>query len=84
MNQWLWAAAVLTCALAALLIVALRGRRIDGVIALEAAGVNAALIMLLVAEGTHRQPMADLALVLAATSFTGAIAYLRFMERDDA
>ena len=84
MNEWLWAAAVLPAGVAALLSVALRGRRIDGVIALEAAGANAALIMLLVAEGTRRQPMADLALVLGMTTFAGSIIYLRFMERDDA
>jgi multicomponent Na+:H+ antiporter subunit F len=84
MNEWLWAAAALTVGLVALLLVALRGRRIDGVIALEAAGANTALIMLLLSEGTRRQPFADLALVLAVMSFAGSIVYLRFMERDGA
>jgi multisubunit Na+/H+ antiporter MnhF subunit len=84
MNQWLWAASALTVGLAALLVVALRGRRIDGVIALEAAGADAALIMLLLSQGTDRQPFADLAIVLAVMSFTGSIVYLRFMDGDDA
>jgi multisubunit Na+/H+ antiporter MnhF subunit len=84
MNEWLWAASALTAGLAALLVVALRGRRIDGVIALEAAGADAALIMLLLSEGTDRQPFADLAIVLAVMSFTGSIVYLRFMGGDDA
>jgi multicomponent Na+:H+ antiporter subunit F len=84
MNEWLWAAAALTVGLAALLVVPLRARRFDGVIALEAAGADAALIMLLLSEGTRRQPFADLAIVLAAMSFAGSIVYLRFMERDDA
>jgi multicomponent Na+:H+ antiporter subunit F len=84
MNEWLWAAAALTVGLAALLVVALRGRRIDGVIALEAAGTDVALIMLLLAEGTQRQPFVDLALVAAVMSFAGTIVFLRFMERDDA
>jgi multisubunit Na+/H+ antiporter MnhF subunit len=51
------------------------------VIALEAAGVDAALILLLLAEGTRRQPFADLAIVLAVMSFAGAIAFVRFLER---
>jgi multicomponent Na+:H+ antiporter subunit F len=84
MNEWLWAAAALTVGLAALLLVGLHGRRIDGVIALEAAGTDAALILLLLAEGTRRQPFVDLALVLGVTSFAGSIVFLRFMERDDA
>ena len=84
MNQWLWAAAALTVGLAALVVVALRGRRIDGVIALEAAGANAALIMLLLSEGTRRQPFADLAIVLAVMSFAGSIVFLRFLDRDGA
>ena len=78
------AASALTVGLAALLVVALRGRRIDGVIALEAAGADAALIMLLLSQGTDRQPFADLAIVLAVMSFTGSIVYLRFMDGDDA
>ena len=36
------------------------------------------LVLLLVAEGTHRQPFGDLALVLGAVSFAGALGYLRF------
>ena len=78
MNEWLWAAAVLTVALAALAGAAARRPLLEGLIALEAAGVNATLIMLLIAVGTGRQPFGDLALVLAITSFAGTIAYLRF------
>ena len=78
MNEWLWAAAVLTAALAALVVVAIRRPLLEGVVALEAAGVNAALVLLMIAEGTRRQPFGDLALVLAVTSFAGALAFLRF------
>jgi multisubunit Na+/H+ antiporter MnhF subunit len=84
MNEWLWAASALTAALIPLAVVALRARTIDGVVALQAAGADTVLIMLLVAEGTHRQPFADLALVLAPLSFAGSLAYLRFMEHRDA
>ena len=49
--------------------------------ALELAGVIAPLVLLLMAEGFHRQPFADLALVLAFLSFAGSLAYARFLER---
>ena len=38
------------------------------------------LALLLISQGTGRQPFGDLALVLAVVSFVGAIAYLRFVE----
>ena len=78
MNAWLWAAAVLTAALIAPLWVAIRRPLLDGIVALEAAGANATLVLLAVAEGTKREPFGDLALVLALTSFTGGLAFLRF------
>jgi len=81
MNEWLWAAAVLTAGLAALVAVAVGRPLLEGVVGLEAAGANAALVLLLLAEGTRRQPFGDLALVLAVTSFAGALAYLRFSRR---
>jgi multisubunit Na+/H+ antiporter MnhF subunit len=79
-NGWLWAAAVLTCALLPLVWVCARLPAPEGIVAIEAAGVDATLALLLIAEGTGRQPFADLALVLAVVSFVGAIAYLRFVE----
>jgi multisubunit Na+/H+ antiporter MnhF subunit len=80
-NEWLWAAAVLTAALTALVVVAIRRPLLEGVVALEAAGVNGALVLLMIAEGTRRQPFGDLALVLAVTSFSGALAFVRFGRR---
>lgn len=81
MNVWLWAAAVLTVPLAGLAIVAIRRPALEGVVALEAAGVDATLVLLLVSEGTDRQAFADLAIVLAAMSFAGGLAFVRFLER---
>ena len=78
MNEWLWAAAVLTGALAALVVVAVRRPLLEGLVALEAASATATLVLLLIAEGTRRQPFGDLALVLGVVSFAGAIAFLRF------
>jgi multisubunit Na+/H+ antiporter MnhF subunit len=81
MNEWLLAAVVLTAALVPLAIFCGRLEPIEGVVALELAGVIAPLVLLLMAEGFHRQPFADLALVLAFLSFAGSLAYARFLER---
>jgi multisubunit Na+/H+ antiporter MnhF subunit len=81
MNGWLLCAAVLAAALVPLTIAAARRRASDGVVALEVAGLITTAILLLIAEGTDGQSYADLALVLAAVSFIGAIAFLRFLER---
>ena len=80
MNGWLWAAAVLAVALVPLAVLCARLPAPEGVVAMEAAGADAVLALLLLAEGTRRQPFGDLALVLAVVSFVGAIAYLRFVE----
>jgi multisubunit Na+/H+ antiporter MnhF subunit len=77
-NAWLWAAAVLTAALVAPLWVAIRRPLLDGIVALQAAGANATLVLLLIAVGTEREPFGDLALVLAVVSFAGGLAFLRF------
>jgi multisubunit Na+/H+ antiporter MnhF subunit len=77
-NEWLWAAAVLTVAVAALAVVAVRRPLLEGLVALEAASATATLVLLLIAEGTRRQPFGDLALVMGVVSFAGAIAFLRF------
>ena len=80
MNAWLWAATVLVAALIPLAILCARLPAPEGVVAAEAAGVDATLALLLMSQGTHREPFGDLALVLAVVSFVGAIAYLRFVE----
>ena len=80
MNGWLWAAAALVAALVPLALLCVRLPAPEGVVAIEAAGVDAVLALLLIAQGTNRQPFGDLALVLAVVSFVGSIAYLRFVE----
>jgi multisubunit Na+/H+ antiporter MnhF subunit len=79
-NGWLWAATALAVALVPLLLVCVRLPAPEGLVAVQAAGVDATLALLLIAQGTDRQPFGDLALVLAVVSFVGAIAYLRFVE----
>jgi multisubunit Na+/H+ antiporter MnhF subunit len=80
-NAWLWAAAVLTAALVPLALVVGRAPRGGGLVAMNAAGTDAVLVLLLLAEGTDSQSFADLALVLAVMTFIGSVAFLRFLER---
>jgi multisubunit Na+/H+ antiporter MnhF subunit len=81
MNGWLWAATVLAGGLVPLAVVAALNPPLQGLVALEAAGVDAALAMLLFAEGTASQSFATLALILGAMSFIGCIAFIRFLSR---
>jgi multisubunit Na+/H+ antiporter MnhF subunit len=80
-NSWLWAATVLAAALVPLLVVTALSRPLAGLVAVELAGVDAALALLLLAEGTKSQSFASLALVLAAVSFAGSIAFIRFLAQ---
>ena len=48
---------------------------------LELAGTITTLVLLIIAQGTHRQPFFDLALVSALLSFGGGLAFARFLER---
>lgn len=81
MNGWLWGAAILIVALVPLTLVAARARLGAALVAIECASTDAVLALLLLAEGTHSQSFADVALVLAVMSFIGAIAFLQFLER---
>jgi multisubunit Na+/H+ antiporter MnhF subunit len=81
MNVWLAAALILIAATVPLGLVCFFVRRaMDGLVALDLAGTNAALILLLLSEGFKRQPFGDLAIVLAALSFVGTIAFSYFLE----
>jgi multisubunit Na+/H+ antiporter MnhF subunit len=82
-NGWLWAATVLAGALVPLTVVAATSPPLQGLVAAEAAGVDATLAMLLFAEGTKSQSFATLSLILALTSFIGTIAFIRFLVRLD-
>jgi multisubunit Na+/H+ antiporter MnhF subunit len=78
-NGWLWAATVLAAAIVPLVAVATLGPPLQGLVALEAAGIDAALVLLLLAEGTKSQSFATLALILGVTSFAGSIGFIRFL-----
>jgi multisubunit Na+/H+ antiporter MnhF subunit len=80
-NGWLWAATVLGAALIPLLAVTVVSPPLQGLVALEAAGVDAALALLLLAEGTNSQSFATLGLILGVSAFVGSIAFIRFLAR---
>ncbi len=62
-------------------IVILRAGIVDAVVALNLAGVLASLELVLLAEGLHRSPFFDLALVLAMLSVAGDLVFARFLGR---
>ena len=81
MNEWLIAATVLlVAALLPLVVAGLTRDATAAAAALNLAGPVAALILLLLAEGFHRQPFVDLAVVLAVVSFVGSVIVARFLE----
>jgi len=78
-NGWLWAATAFAGALLPLAVVAALRPAVHGLVALELGGLDAALTLLLLSEGTRSQSFATLALVLAVTSFAGSVAFVRFL-----
>ena len=81
MNAWLIAAAVLLVSVLVPLWAVARLPLMDALVALELTGVTQTTVLLLLAEGFHREALLDPALVLAVMTFIGALAYARFMER---
>ncbi len=83
MNEWVIAALVLIAGgLVPLGVVSCFSDVIEGVVALNLAGVIATLVLALLAEGFHRQPFIDMAVVLAFASVAGSLTFLRFLERE--
>jgi multisubunit Na+/H+ antiporter MnhF subunit len=82
MNEWLLAAVVLLAALVPCGIVCALRSPVDGLVALELAGVIDVTVLVLLSEGFHRQPFIDLAVVFAPMSLVGSLIFARLMERD--
>jgi multisubunit Na+/H+ antiporter MnhF subunit len=78
-NVWLVAATVLLTGLLPCGWVLLRGRIEDALVAVELVSTLATVVLLLLAEGFHRSSYFELALVLAALSFVGALIFVRFI-----
>jgi multicomponent Na+:H+ antiporter subunit F len=81
MNEWLIAATALLLGFVPCGLVLRKAGAMEGVVALEMAAVLAALTLVLLAEGFHRPPFFDLALVLAVLSLPGGLVFLHFLER---
>jgi multisubunit Na+/H+ antiporter MnhF subunit len=81
MNEWEIAATALGFALIPCAAVALVAPVRHGLAALELAGVLVSTILMLLAEGFHRQPFIDLAVVFAPMSLVGGLTFARLMER---
>ena len=82
MNEWEIAAAVLGFALIPCGAVALLSDPAHGLAALEVGSVLLCTILVLLAEGFHRQPFIDLAVVFAPMSLVGSLVFARLLERD--
>lgn len=82
MNEWEIAATVLGFALIPCGAVALLSDPPLGLVALEVASVLLTTILVLLAEGLHRQPFIDLLVVFAPMSLVGSLLFARLMERD--
>jgi multicomponent Na+:H+ antiporter subunit F len=80
-NEWLVAAAIGLLSLIPCGIACARGAPVDRLVGLEMAGLIDAVILLLLAEGFHRDIFFDLALTLALLSFAGGLVFARFLER---
>lgn len=81
MNEWQIAAVVLAAALVPCIGVAVHAGAEHGLVALELASVLVTTILVLICEGTHRQPFIDLAVVFAPMSIIGSLLFARLMER---
>ncbi len=80
-NVWLIGAGALMLALVPCGIVAVRGGVMDRLVALELAGVLAALMVLTLAEGLKRPAVYDLSLALALLSLPAGLVFAHFLGR---
>jgi hypothetical protein len=80
-NIWLWAATVLLVAVLPLLLVAVRGDPMEGLVAMQAVSVVGALVLLVLTVGFDRSGYGIVAVVLSAFSVAGMLAFVRLMER---
>ncbi len=81
MNIWLISATGLLWAMVPCGVLCFRGKPVERLVGLEAAGSIATLALLLIAEGFHRLPFYDVALTLALLSFGGGLVFAQFLAR---
>ena len=81
MNAFLTAAMVLLIGFVPVGVVCLRGRAIDGVVALELGGALATSILLCLAEGFRRSSYFDVPIVCAVLTWVSGLLFARFLGR---
>jgi len=81
MNAFVWAAIGLLVPFFPLLAVAMWRRPIDGLVALECAGVLLVLVLLCLAEGFHRSFEYTVAIMAALMTWLGGLVFARFLGR---
>jgi multisubunit Na+/H+ antiporter MnhF subunit len=81
MNAFVWAAIGLLVPFFPLLAVTMLRRPVDGLVALECAGVLSVLILLCLAEGFHRSFEYAVAIVAALMTWIGGLVFARFLGR---
>jgi multisubunit Na+/H+ antiporter MnhF subunit len=80
-NAFLIAATLLIAALAPLLVVAAVRRPIDGLVALEAVGAIATLVLLCLSVGLGQPTFFTVPIIAAVTSWIGCLVFARFLGR---
>lgn len=78
---YLAAAVVLLAGWLPLIAVVIRGRAIDAVVALQAAGAVAALVLVCLAAGLNQSSFAPLALITAVCVVISGLVFARFLDR---
>jgi multisubunit Na+/H+ antiporter MnhF subunit len=81
MNEWLVACTALLVGVVPCLALCGLGKPVHGLVAMEVAGTLSCAILVLMAEGFHRQSFVDLAVVFAVLNFCGGLAFARMLER---
>lgn len=81
MSTWVLASIVLAAGTLPCLIACVMGDELEGLPALSLAAVVTIVLLVTLTEAFHRQPFIDLAVVLAALSLTGSLAFIRFFSR---
>jgi multisubunit Na+/H+ antiporter MnhF subunit len=72
---------VLLAALVLPFSVAVRGSRVDALVALELCAVIVTLVLLLLSEGFRRSTYTDVPMLLAGLSLVGGLVFARFLGR---
>jgi multisubunit Na+/H+ antiporter MnhF subunit len=80
--MFLWAGTALLALELPLLVYTSLARRLDALVAVEAAASIFTLALVLLAQGFHRVAYTTLGLVAAVLTFAGSMVFVRFFEKE--